>query len=63
MFSLIFPPLENVIYILLQTDCQIMGTTPESSANMTAEAASHPRPRYIRDVWWSRKADGNVLVH
>jgi hypothetical protein len=26
---------------------------------MAADAASHPHPRYIRDVLWSLKADGN----
>jgi hypothetical protein len=28
-----------------------------------AADACHPCPRYIRGVLWSRKADGNVLVH
>jgi len=39
------------------------GTTIERSLNMAANAASHPRPRYIRAVWSSRKTHGNDLEH
>ena len=37
-------------------------TAMERRANMAADAANHPRPRYIHGVW-SRKTHGNDLVH